>query len=77
MLRSVLGRNAHIGKPVEVQTLWLNALWIGSHFSGRWNELFEKGKVSFEVRFWNELARALRRCRLRSSAWRQRLLSAS
>ncbi len=44
----------HIGKPVEVQALWLNALWIGSFFSCRWKELFEKGKASFEARFWNE-----------------------
>ena len=48
-----------VGKPVEVEALWLNALWIGSHFSGRWNELFEKGKASFEARFWNESAGGL------------------
>jgi predicted glycogen debranching enzyme len=43
-----------IGKPVEVQALWLNALWIGARFSSRWKELFEKGKANFENRFWNE-----------------------
>jgi len=43
-----------IGKPVEVQALWLNALWIGSRFSSGWKELFDKGKASFEERFWND-----------------------
>jgi predicted glycogen debranching enzyme len=33
-----------IGKPVEVQALWLNALWIGSQFSPQWKELFDKAK---------------------------------
>ena len=28
-----------IGKPVEVQALWLNALWIAGAFSDRWREL--------------------------------------
>ena len=48
-----------IGKPVEVQALWLNALGVASRFSPRWNELFEKGKASFENRFWNEAAGGL------------------
>jgi predicted glycogen debranching enzyme len=48
-----------IGKPVEVQALWLNALWVASHFSPRWSGLFGKGKVSFEHRFWNEAAGGL------------------
>ncbi len=48
-----------IGKPVEVEALWLNALWVGSHFSRRWKALFEKGKASFEARFWNESASGL------------------
>jgi len=47
------------GKPVEVQALWINALWIASRFSRRWTELFERGKASFEQRFWNEAASAL------------------
>src|SRR5258706_2398439 len=29
-----------IGKPVEVQALWLNALWIGSQFNASWNTGF-------------------------------------
>lgn len=48
-----------IGKPVEVQAFWLNALWIGSHFSRQWKALFEKGKASFEARFSNESASGL------------------
>ncbi len=43
-----------IGKPVEVQALWLNALWVGSRFSGRWEAYFERGLAVFQKRFWNE-----------------------
>jgi predicted glycogen debranching enzyme len=43
-----------IGKPAEIQALWLNALAIGSHFSGRWQLLLETGRAAFENRFWNE-----------------------
>jgi glycogen debranching enzyme, archaeal type, putative len=45
-----------IGKPVEIQALWLNALAIGAMFSGRWEILFEKGRSAFESKFWNEHA---------------------
>jgi predicted glycogen debranching enzyme len=45
-----------IGKPVEIQALWLNALAIGAKFSGRWEILFEKGRSAFESKFWNEHA---------------------
>jgi predicted glycogen debranching enzyme len=45
-----------IGKPVEIQALWLNALAIGARFSGRWESLFEKGRAAFENKFWNEQA---------------------
>jgi predicted glycogen debranching enzyme len=45
-----------IGKPVEIQALWLNALAIGARFSPRWQPLFEKGRTAFEARFWNEHA---------------------
>ena len=40
-----------IGKPVEIQALWLNALWIGSRFSARWQEFFALGQGSFRSRF--------------------------
>jgi predicted glycogen debranching enzyme len=42
-----------IGKPVEVQALWLNALWIASQHDERWVEPFERGRRSFDARFWN------------------------
>jgi predicted glycogen debranching enzyme len=45
-----------IGKPVEIQALWLNALAVGAKFSARWETLFEKGRVAFENKFWNEHA---------------------
>ncbi|MCW8133156.1 MAG: glycogen debranching enzyme N-terminal domain-containing protein, partial [Planctomycetota bacterium] len=43
-----------IGKPVEVQALWLNALAAGARFDPRWNARFEQGLAAFKARFWNE-----------------------
>jgi len=43
-----------IGKPVEVQALWINALWVGSGFLARWGELFARARETFRARFWNE-----------------------
>jgi predicted glycogen debranching enzyme len=43
-----------VGKPVEVEALWLNALLIGSGFSGEWRELYARAAASFQARFWNE-----------------------
>jgi glycogen debranching enzyme len=40
-----------IGKPVEVQALWLNALSLSGL---RWRAAYEKGRAAFEQRFWNE-----------------------
>ncbi|HUR29748.1 MAG TPA: amylo-alpha-1,6-glucosidase [Planctomycetota bacterium] len=42
------------GKPVEIQALWLNALWIGQASDKRYRKAFEQGRSSFEKRFWNE-----------------------
>jgi predicted glycogen debranching enzyme len=46
-----------IGKPVEVQALWLNALWVGVQLQVpsdvRWGQLLERGLASFEERFWD------------------------
>ncbi len=42
------------GKPVEIQALWVNALWIGLQSSSRWEHLFAKARASFAGRFWNE-----------------------
>jgi len=47
-----------IGKPVDLQALWLNSLWIGGRVAERWQRLFERALVSFRTRFWN----AERRC---------------
>src|SRR5207247_2771462 len=43
-----------IGKPVEVQALWLNALCIGSGFSERWAALHARARRAFAARFWDE-----------------------
>jgi predicted glycogen debranching enzyme len=48
-----------IGKPVEVQALWLNALWAATAFSDRWRELHDRGLAAFHDRFWNEAAGCL------------------
>jgi predicted glycogen debranching enzyme len=42
-----------IGKPVEIQALWLNALWIANHYTSRWEHHLSRGIRSFEERFWN------------------------
>jgi predicted glycogen debranching enzyme len=42
-----------IGKPVEIQALWLNALWLASRRSPRWRDLFDRGRTAFESKFWN------------------------
>jgi glycogen debranching enzyme len=42
-----------IGKPVEVQALWLNALKIAGDWNARWLPLFEQGVRAFQTRFWN------------------------
>ncbi len=47
-----------IGKPVEIQALWINALQIASQFSDV-KELLAKAVASFEGRFWNENAGCL------------------
>jgi predicted glycogen debranching enzyme len=51
-----------IGKPVEINALWFNALQIASAFadrvgdakrSARWRQLASKARTSFNARFWN------------------------
>jgi glycogen debranching enzyme len=41
------------GKPVEVQALWLNALWLQRERVPTWAARFEQGRASFAARFWN------------------------
>ncbi|HKQ20378.1 MAG TPA: amylo-alpha-1,6-glucosidase [Candidatus Eisenbacteria bacterium] len=48
-----------IGKPVEVEALWLNALRIASEFAPQWAEPYERGRAAFEARFWNEATGSL------------------
>jgi predicted glycogen debranching enzyme len=43
-----------IGKPVEIQALWLNALNAASRLEPTWRDAFERGRVAFLERFWNE-----------------------
>jgi len=53
---------ARIGKPVEVEALWLNALAFGAAMlpgRTRWLRALAKGKTSFEKRFWNEASGGL------------------
>ena len=42
-----------IGKPVEIQALWLNALAFGVQQDPRWQEPLDRGLQSFRDRFWN------------------------
>ncbi len=43
-----------IGKPVEVNALWINALHVGAKFSPRWQDESNKAAAAFRTRFWNE-----------------------
>jgi len=49
-----------IGKPVEIQALWLNALDVVSRVSRAsrleptWRDVFDRGRAAFLERFWNE-----------------------
>jgi len=42
-----------IGKPVEVEALWLNALAVGAGSDDRWRDALDRGQRSFVERFWN------------------------
>jgi predicted glycogen debranching enzyme len=48
-----------VGKPVEIQALWLNALRIVSPLAPECGAAYERGLRSFGERFWNEAAGAL------------------
>jgi predicted glycogen debranching enzyme len=43
-----------IGKPVEVQALWLAALRVGARRDARWRTLAARAAQSFRARFWND-----------------------
>lgn len=42
-----------IGKPVEVQALWINALAVGAGISDEWGKLGERARAAFAATFWN------------------------
>jgi glycogen debranching enzyme len=43
-----------IGKPVEIQALWLNALSVVAGIDDRWQAAIDRGRTSFVERFWND-----------------------
>jgi glycogen debranching enzyme len=48
-----------IGKPVELQALWLNALAAGRSWNPAWEVRLQRGLRSFRERFWNPLSGGL------------------
>ena len=48
-----------IGKPVEIQALWINALEIGAALDASFGALAQTARRSFGERFWNETTQAL------------------
>jgi predicted glycogen debranching enzyme len=42
-----------IGKPVEIQALWLNALAFAGRTATDWRRYFDLGLASFQQKFWN------------------------
>lgn len=42
-----------IGKPVEIQALWINALKIGAELNPTWRALADQAATSFTAKFWN------------------------
>jgi predicted glycogen debranching enzyme len=43
-----------IGKPVEIQALWWNALSLAGRTDARWRLASERCHAAFHARFWNE-----------------------
>lgn len=48
------GITPRIGKPVEIQALWINALAVGARLSSRWPAILKYARQSFNERFWHE-----------------------
>lgn len=48
-----------IGKPVEIQALWINALRVAARSDASLHAAADKAAASFESRFWNEAAGCL------------------
>ncbi len=47
--RAITGR---VGKPVEIQALWINALTIAAGWTDRWAELRSRARAAFADKFW-------------------------
>jgi len=45
---------ARIGKPVEIEALWINALEIGALLDAKWRAPRERARKAFAEKFWNE-----------------------
>ncbi len=43
-----------IGKPVEIQCLWINALAIAGARDARWTAIRQRAADAFAARFWND-----------------------
>lgn len=43
-----------IGKPVEIQALWINALGFAGRSSPTWRALHDRAMASFREKFWND-----------------------
>jgi len=48
-----------VGKPVEIQALWLNALSAATSLGLPWSDYLARGRETFPGRFWNASARTL------------------
>lgn len=48
-----------VGKPVEVQALWINALHVAANLEARYETWLAEACAAFERRFWNEQRSAL------------------
>ena len=48
-----------IDKPVEIQCMCINALWIAAKFSPVWKPQIKRAEQSFKEKFWNEEASCL------------------
>ncbi len=43
-----------IGKPVEIQALWLNCLFLAGKRKKKWSEIYDAALPTFRKKFWNE-----------------------
>jgi predicted glycogen debranching enzyme len=48
-----------IGKPVEIQALWINAIAVGYDLIPEGESLYERAMESFRRKFWNERLKCL------------------